>query len=379
MNNFGIYLHWPFCQSKCPYCDFNSHVSDAVNQRTWAKAFVSELVRYHNECPEPVVSSVFFGGGTPSLMAPELVETILICIAELWGYTRDVEITLEANPTSVEARRFQDFRSAGVNRLSLGIQSLNNNDLKRLGRLHSASEALWALEIAQDAFLRVSFDLIYARQKQTLEDWHFELTRALSLGTDHLSLYQLTIEDGTAFGRLHAANKLPGLPTGDVSADMYALTQELCNTAGLPAYEVSNHARPWAQSSHNLTYWRGGDFLGIGPGAHGRLGVAGSRFATETELSPSLWLKAALSGSGEVLRNKLDRRDIALEYLMMSLRLSEGLDLFRLHNLDSDLLNNDKIVALVDSGHLFRTNERLGATPSGRMVLNSIIREITND
>jgi putative oxygen-independent coproporphyrinogen III oxidase len=379
MADLGIYVHWPFCQSKCPYCDFNSHVAGPVNQRQWAKAFVSELARYHQECSEPVVSSVFFGGGTPSLMEPELVETILTCIAELWGFTRDVEITLEANPTSVEARRFQNYRSAGVNRLSLGIQSLNDDHLKLLGRRHSVSEALEALELAQNTFLRVSFDLIYARQDQTLEDWRAELSRALSFGTDHLSLYQLTIEDGTAFGKLHASGKLLGLPHDDLSADMYGLTQELCAAAGLPGYEVSNHAKPWAQSNHNLTYWRGGDFFGIGPGAHGRISMGSVRFATETDLSPDRWLRAALSGSGESLRSELTMRDIALEYLMMSLRLSEGLDLAKLYGFDNGLINNDKVVSLVASGHLQRTNRRLVATSSGRMVLNSIIRDIVND
>jgi putative oxygen-independent coproporphyrinogen III oxidase len=378
MNKVGIYIHWPFCLSKCPYCDFNSHVSGAVDQKEWSKAFVLELGRYHEDCPEVVVSSVFFGGGTPSLMEPELVETILTCIAELWGFTKDVEITLEANPTSVEAGKFRDFRSAGVNRLSVGIQSLNDGDLRRLGRLHSASEALKALEIAQNTFLRVSFDLIYARQDQSLEDWRAELSRGLSFGTEHLSLYQLTIEDGTAFGKLHAIGKLDGLPIDDLSADMYFMTQELCENAGLPAYEVSNHSKPCAQSNHNLTYWRGGDFIGIGPGAHGRITAAGSRFATETNLSPDFWLKAALSGSGESLRNELDQHEIALEYLMMSLRLGEGLDLRSLGALDKSLLNNDKVSELVGSGHLVQEGDRLIATTTGRMVLNSIISEIAN-
>jgi putative oxygen-independent coproporphyrinogen III oxidase len=376
---FGIYVHWPFCQSKCPYCDFNSHVSAKVDQRQWAKAFVRELERYHRQAPHRVVNSVFFGGGTPSLMEPELVETILTCIAESWRFSNDVEITLEANPTSVEAQKFQDLRGAGINRLSLGVQSLNDNDLNRLGRLHTAEEALRALDIAQNVFLRVSFDLIYARQDQSLADWQSELSRALSFGTEHLSLYQLTIEDSTAFGRLNKMGKLPGLPKDDLSADLYALTQQLCNDAGLPAYEVSNHAKPWARSKHNLIYWQSGDFLGVGPGAHGRLTLQGKRYATETALMPDDWLSLALAGTGETVRNLLTPREMALEYLMMALRISDGVDLERLKKLDNTLLNNDNIQHLVSLDLVSLNDNHLRATESGRMVLNSLIREIVND
>ena len=296
---FGVYIHWPFCQSKCPYCDFNSHVSAQIDQRQWARAFVLELERYHLETAGRIVTSVFFGGGTPSLMQPELVETIISCIAENWGLSPDCEITLEANPSSVEAGRFQGYRTAGINRVSLGIQSLDDSDLKKLGRLHTADEALAAIATAQQTFARVSIDLIYARQDQQLADWRAELTRALDLGTEHLSAYQLTIEQDTAFGKLHALGKLHGLPDDGLSADMYLLTQETCAAFGLDAYEVSNYARPWARSQHNLVYWRASDYLGIGPGAHGRITLDGQRLATDTGLIPEVWLAAALAGNGE--------------------------------------------------------------------------------
>ncbi len=376
---FGIYVHWPFCQSKCPYCDFNSHVSANVDQRHWAKAFVAELERYHRQTSERVVNSVFFGGGTPSLMSPELVETILMCIAENWKLAKDVEITLEANPTSVEAGKFRDFQGAGVNRVSLGLQALHDHDLKRLGRLHSVDEGLRAIEIAQSSFPQVSFDLIYARQDQTLSEWQAELTRALSLGTDHLSMYQLTIEDGTAFGRLHKAGRLSGLPKDDLSADMYALTQQICDTVGMPAYEVSNHAKPWAQSKHNLIYWRSGDFLGVGPGAHGRLTFDDERFATETNLSPEIWLESALLGKGESLRELVSPREGAIEQLMMALRLTEGVGLNRVRALDRTLINNGKLADLEQMGFVKRDGDRLAATPSGRMILNTLIKELIND
>lgn len=378
-DEIGIYLHWPFCQSKCPYCDFNSHVAAKTDQRRWARAFVANLESYKQEFPDRVVKSVFFGGGTPSLMAPELVETLIMCIGENWNMSRDVEITLEANPNSVEARKFQDFRGAGVNRISLGIQSLNDGDLRRLGRLHTADEALKALEIAQKTFLRVSFDLIYARQNQSLADWQTELKLALSFGTEHLSLYQLTIEPVTAFGKLHNAGQLKGLPDDDLAADMYALTQQLCEQAGLPAYEVSNHAMPWAQSRHNLIYWRGGDYLGIGPGAHGRLTRKGNRFATETELSPESWLTAADSGRFESARTPLSARDQAIEYLLMSFRSTEGTDLEYLDKLDNTMMNMSNVYDLRNQGVLDLTNSRVIASKSGRMILNHLLREMIND
>jgi putative oxygen-independent coproporphyrinogen III oxidase len=376
---FGIYIHWPFCQSKCPYCDFNSHVSAEVDQRLWARAFVSELERYHKETPDRIVNSIFFGGGTPSLMAPELLETAILCIVENWKIARDVEITLEANPSSVEAGRFEDYRGAGINRVSLGIQSLNDGDLKRLGRLHTANEALAAIEVAQQTFQRVSIDLIYARQDQTEDAWKRELANALSLGTEHLSLYQLTIEQGTAFGKRHSQGHLAGLPDDDLSANLYSLTQSMCEAAGLPAYEVSNHARPNAQSRHNMIYWQGGEYLGVGPGAHGRLVRNGERFATDTKLSPKGWLSAAFAGNAENSRVALSSQEQALEYLMMSLRLTEGANLDRLHYISSTLINKRKIDELQGYDLIECKAGVLRATISGRLVLNAVIRELVTD
>lgn len=373
---FGIYVHWPFCQSKCPYCDFNSFVAGSVNQREWAKAFVSELERYKLLTPDRVVNSVFFGGGTPSLMEPELIETILTCIGENWRFARDVEITLEANPSSVETGRFLDYRGSGISRVSLGIQSLDDVELKKLGRLHSAREAQIAIDVAQKHFLSVSLDFIYARQDQTLANWEQELGKALAFGTDHLSLYQLTIEQGTAFGKLQDAGKLSGLPNDDLAADMYIATQELCQSKGLPGYEISNHAKPRAQSKHNLIYWRGGDYLGIGPGAHGRLTVDGRRFATESFSDPSAWLRNALAGTGESVRARLSDDERAAEYLMMSLRLAEGSDLARLRSFSQTALNDNQINSLVESGLVSLLNNIISVEPGGRLVLNAILREL---
>ena len=299
---FGLYVHWPFCQAKCPYCDFNSHVSREIDQERWRRAYLAELDRYAAEVPGRVLTSVFFGGGTPSLMDPELVGAILDRVARLWPMANDPEITLEANPTSVEAGRFRGYRDAGVNRVSMGIQALNNADLARLGRLHSVEEALAAFDIARGLFDRVSFDLIYARQGQTLADWRIELQQALSMAVDHLSLYQLTIEPGTAFGDRFARGTLRDLPDDDAGADMYLLTQEMCDAAGLHGYEVSNHAARGAESRHNLVYWRYGDFVGIGPGAHGRLTLDGQRHATIGHHMPEAWLHAVQSGRAEASR-----------------------------------------------------------------------------
>ncbi|HDR29144.1 radical SAM family heme chaperone HemW, partial [Rhodovulum sp.] len=277
---FGLYVHWPFCLSKCPYCDFNSHVAASIDMGEWQRAYLSEIRRIGAETGPRTLTSVFFGGGTPSLMAPDLVAAILDTVRATWPCANDMEVTLEANPGSVEAGRFAGYRDAGVGRVSLGVQALNDADLGRLGRLHSAAEARAAFDIARNTFERVSFDLIYARQDQLLADWQAELGQALALGVDHLSLYQLTIEPGTAFGDRHARGGLRGLPDDDRAADMYLATQEICAAAGLPAYEVSNHARPGAESRHNLIYWRYGDYAGIGPGAHGRLTLDGRRWAT---------------------------------------------------------------------------------------------------
>ena len=378
-DSFGIYIHWPYCESKCPYCDFNSVVCDTVDQRKWARAFVNELVRCHRETNGRKVASVFFGGGTPSIMEPALVETILTCIAETWGYCQNPEITLEANPGSVEKDKFVDFRGAGVNRLSLGIQSLNDSDLKLLGRLHTVDEGLRAIEIAQSLFSRVSFDLIYARQDQSLENWQAELNRALALGTDHLSLYQLTIEPQTAFGRLHSIDKLPGLPEMEIAAQMYELTQDISASAGLPAYEISNHAKAGSQSIHNLIYWNCGDYLGIGPGAHGRITLGAERFATETHLVPEKWLQGALSESGESDRFSLTARDRAKEYLLMSLRLGTGCNLDRLETICRGLVNPININKLDHMDLITIQQGYLLATDAGRLVLNSVIKELLSE
>ena len=373
---FGLYIHWPFCQSKCPYCDFNSHVAAEIDQTRWIRAYCSEIRRSAAETPGRVLNSIFFGGGTPSLMAVDTVSAILSEVRDCWTFANDIEITLEANPGSVEAQRFAGYAKAGVNRISMGFQALNDPDLRRLGRLHTVSESLKALEIARGAFDRVSFDLIYARQDQSVDAWKSELKQALSFDPDHLSLYQLTIEDGTAFGDRYNAGKLKGLPEEDASAEMYFATQDICENAGLPAYEVSNHAQNGQQSRHNLIYWRYGDYLGIGPGAHGRVTLGKARFATETHLSPALWLAAAERGTGETGRSTLSREDQAVEYLMMSLRLSEGSEIGRYQSLSGQDLPEQKILDLDKLGLVKAEGNRLRCTAKGRPVLNGILREL---
>jgi oxygen-independent coproporphyrinogen-3 oxidase len=373
---FGLYVHWPFCQAKCPYCDFNSHVSASVDHGRWRAAFLREIARQAELVPHRVLNSIFFGGGTPSLMPPETVAAIVATARAAWPSANDLEITLEANPTSVEATRFAGYAEAGVNRVSLGVQALNDTDLKRLGRLHSAAEAVQAYEIAQKYFQRTSFDLIYARQDQTLGDWQEELNRALDLAIDHLSLYQLTIEGGTAFGDRFAAGKLHGLPEEGLAADMYHATQEICETAGLHAYEVSNHAKPGAESRHNLIYWRYGDYVGIGPGAHGRLTIDGVRHATEASRMPGEWLARVERGSGESLRESLPAQEQATEFLLMGLRLSEGIDMARFERLSGTPLDADALRHLTEIGMVRVENDRLCATEAGRAVLNSVIFDL---
>jgi putative oxygen-independent coproporphyrinogen III oxidase len=283
---FGLYLHWPFCAAKCPYCDFNSHVTKTVDHDAWRAAFVSEIERAGKRTEGRVLNSVFFGGGTPSLMEPATVDAIMNAIQRTWPTANDLEVTLEANPTSVEAGKFADFRNAGINRVSMGIQALNDTDLRLLGRMHTAAEGLAAFDIARHTFDRVSFDLMYGRQNQSVTSWETELTQALTLGLDHVSLYQLTIEPGTVFGDRYRVGKLGGLPDDDLSADMYALTQDICAGFDMPRYEVSNHAKDGSESRHNLIYWRYGDYVGIGPGAHGRVTQDGIRVATEQARIP---------------------------------------------------------------------------------------------
>jgi putative oxygen-independent coproporphyrinogen III oxidase len=373
---FGLYIHWPFCQAKCPYCDFNSHVVAKIDQKAWQDAYLSEIDRVGAETEGRILRSVFFGGGTPSMMDPAVVDAILTRVRATWGMANDIEITLEANPTSVEAARFAGYRDAGVNRVSMGIQALNDADLKALGRLHGRDEALRAFEIARANFARVSFDLIYARQGQALQAWEAELQEALTLAVDHLSLYQLTIEDGTAFGDRYAAGKLRDLPDDDLAADMYALTQEICENAGFVGYEVSNHARPGCESLHNQIYWRYGDYAGIGPGAHGRLTLGGRRFATETGLAPLPWLaQVRQTGTGELARQELDAAAQATERLLMGLRLTEGVALDRL---DYASLSY-KIKDLTDMGMVEICDERLRTTARGRPVLNAVLRALLDD
>ncbi|CAN1487880.1 HemN Coproporphyrinogen III oxidase and related Fe-S oxidoreductases [Paracoccaceae bacterium] len=372
---FGLYLHWPFCQSKCPYCDFNSHVAAKVDQSRWLSAFQAEIDRIGALTQGRVLNTIFFGGGTPSLMEPALVQGILDRVRTTWTLANDVEITLEANPGSVEAARFNGYATAGVNRVSLGIQSLDDADLRRLGRMHSVDEARAAIAIAQSTFDRVSIDLIYARQDQSLAGWRDELARALDFGTSHLSLYQLTIEDGTVFGQMHAKNLLRGLPEENLAADMFELTQEITLAAGLPAYEVSNHARPGDESRHNLIYWRMGDYAGIGPGAHGRLTLPSGRFATDAERAPGAWLAKTSASPGKAERfERLSPEDRASEYLMFALRLREGASLDRYADLAGTPLSETALSEVETLGLLHRDRDRIATTDTGVMMLNGVLR-----
>ncbi|NIZ09632.1 radical SAM family heme chaperone HemW [Pseudooceanicola sp. HF7] len=373
---FGIYVHWPFCESKCPYCDFNSHVTANVDQARWLKSYVSELERYAALTPGRVVGSVFFGGGTPSLMLPETVDGILNTIRRLWPQANEAEVTLEANPGSIEADRFRGYAMAGVNRVSMGFQAMNDRDLRRLGRLHSVKEAMAAFDIARNQFERVSFDLIYARQDQTLPEWEAELTRALDLAVDHLSLYQLTVEDGTAFGDRYKRGGLKGLPDQDLAADMYELTQEVTAAAGLDCYEVSNHARDGARSRHNVLYWRYGDYIGVGPGAHGRVTLDGRRHATEAYRMPGDWLHRAEAGNADKLRDPLTGPEQAQEYLLMGLRLKEGIALSRFADLNGSALCQARMDELVEMDLLKQNNDLLAVTDQGRMVLNAVLDKL---
>lgn len=373
---FGLYLHWPFCRAKCPYCDFNSHVASAVDHGRWLAALRSEIARLAAETGPRPLSTIFFGGGTPSLMPPDLVGSLIAAARAAWPSAAEPEITLEANPTSVEAGRFRAYRDAGVNRVSLGLQSLEDVELRRLGRRHDAAEGQAAFRLARDIFPRSSFDLIYARQHQTPAAWRDELSAALALGPDHLSLYQLTIEEGTPFAARAAAGRLPGLPDDDRAAALYELTQELCAAAGLPAYEISNHARPGAECRHNLIYWRSGDFAAAGPGAHGRLTLAGRRLATESHRDPARWLAAVETlGSGESGRAALRPGEAAEEYALMGLRLPEGIAPARLSAAGRPV-NPGRVAALADLGLVSLSTGRIAVTPPGRLLLNRIIGEL---
>jgi putative oxygen-independent coproporphyrinogen III oxidase len=374
---FGVYVHWPFCRAKCPYCDFNSHVRHGgIDENRFRAAYLTELSHFASLAPGRRVSSIFFGGGTPSLMQPASVAAIVDAIAAHWGIAPDAEITLEANPTSVEAENFADYRAAGVNRLSLGVQALDDHSLKALGRMHTAEEALQALALAKRHFARVSFDLIYAREGQTIEQWNEELRRALDHAADHLSLYQLTIEEGTPFAARHAAGALL-VPDGELAGELYSLTQELCEAAGLPAYEISNHAQPGSESRHNLLYWRGHDYAGIGAGAHSRITTDGAKRALCTIKSPEAWLaQVEAHGQGIMSDEALSAEDAAEEYLLMGLRLAEGIDLARFAAIGGSALDEDRLDALESDGLITRSDSRLVATAQGRLVLNRLILEL---
>jgi putative oxygen-independent coproporphyrinogen III oxidase len=375
---FGVYVHWPFCLSKCPYCDFNSHVRHApIDEERFARAFEREIETTAARTPGRTVSSIFFGGGTPSLMKPQTISAILDSIGKHWSVAPDAEVSLEANPTSVDATRFHGYRAAGVNRVSLGVQALNDASLKSLGRLHTAREALDAVAIARKAFDRYSFDLIYARPGQTPEMWTDELKLAISEAAEHLSLYQLTIEEGTPFFGLHAAGKLK-TPDEDMARILYDVTQDVCAQQGLPSYEISNHARPGAECKHNLVYWRGQEYAGVGPGAHGRIDIGGRRHAIATEKRPETWLmRVEASGHGVINDELLNSEERADEFLLMGLRLKEGIDPARYRALSGRDLDPARIAVLKEEGAIVvDPSGRLRVTQLGFPVLDAVVADL---
>jgi oxygen-independent coproporphyrinogen-3 oxidase len=376
-HGFALYVHWPFCLSKCPYCDFNSHVRAKIDADAWAGALTREMETIAARLDSrPPLDSVFFGGGTPSLMPGKVVGRILNKAESLFGFNANVEITLEANPTSVDAGRFRDYRAAGVNRVSLGVQALNDTDLRALGRLHTVDEALNAVALAQTIFPRASFDLIYARPGQTQDAWLAELDRALAQGCSHYSLYQLTFEEGTPFHAALTKGSMKELDA-ETAATLYELTQDRMNAAGLPAYEVSNHAAPGEESRHNLVYWRYGDYLGVGPGAHGRLTIDGARIATATERQPEAWL-ARVGERGEGLSEwqTIASEAQGTEALLMGLRLSEGVDVARIEQMLGRPMPSARIAKLVSQGLIEENGPHLRATSRGRIVLNAVLKEL---
>ncbi|HWU18610.1 MAG TPA: radical SAM family heme chaperone HemW [Devosia sp.] len=375
---FGVYVHWPFCASKCPYCDFNSHVHRGpFDEQAYVAAYEREIAHAAQLTPGRVVQSVFFGGGTPSLMSPWATGKIIDAIARHWTIERKAEITLEANPTSVEVDRFKGFRTAGVNRVSLGVQSLREKPLAELGRRHTVDEAVAAVRIAQSVFERSSFDLIYARPHQTLEDWEDELKEALWMARGHISLYQLTIEQGTRYFDLHKAGKL-AMPDEDLSADFYELTQELTAAAGLPAYEISNHARPGQESRHNMLYWRYGEYAGIGPGAHGRLMINNQRHATAAEKMPFDWQKKVnAQGHGMVVDDVLTWEEQGDEFLVMGLRLKEGISPSRFTAISGRKINQRQIDDLKGYGFVETLpNGNIRVTDRGWPVLDAVVADL---
>jgi len=376
----ALYVHWPFCKSKCPYCDFNSHVRASIDEARWRAALIKDLEHYAALTRGRPVTSIFFGGGTPSLMSATTVGAVLDRAAALWPFESKVEITLEGNPTSVEADRYRDFRAAGVNRVSLGLQALDDTALKFLGREHDAKEALAALDVARRTFDRFSFDLIYARPGQTVAAWERELDRALALAGEHLSVYQLTIEPGTAFAHAHARGDF-ALPDEETQAALYEVTQARLEAAGLPAYEISNHARPGAECRHNLVYWRYGDYVGVGPGAHGRLTLEGGRIATRQYRAPETWLEAVeRNGQGGEEPTALAPEEQRDELVMMGLRLAEGIPRARFRErLGLDLeaaLDPERIEPLIEAGVIELDHERLAATDAGRQRLNAVLARL---
>jgi putative oxygen-independent coproporphyrinogen III oxidase len=375
---FAVYVHWPFCLSKCPYCDFNSHVRHSgIDEARFVRAFETELSTTAQRIGARTVASIFFGGGTPSLMQPGSVQAILDAIVKHWSVAPDVEVTLEANPTSVEAIRFRGYRAAGINRVSLGVQALDDAALKELGRLHNVREALDAVAVARSIFDRYSFDLIYARPRQTPDAWTTELNRAIAEAAEHLSLYQLTIEPDTPFFGLHKAGKL-AMPDDDLARDLYDLTQTVCSEAGLPAYEISNHARPGAECRHNLIYWRGHEYAGVGPGAHGRLNLGGRRFATVTEKRPESWLmRVEATGGGLTVEETLTPGETADEYLLMGLRLAEGIEPARYYALCGREIDPKRVALLREQGAVETTADgRLRVTQSGFPLLDAVVADL---
>ncbi len=373
----GLYFHWPFCAKKCPYCDFNTHVHDTIDQEAWKKSYLRAIDHYAEILPDAHIVSVFFGGGTPSLMPPDTVAAMIAAARSKWKFADDAEITLEANPTSVEADKFKAFRAAGVNRVSLGVQSLKDTDLQFLGRAHSASEALKAIDIARDVFDRTSFDLIYARPAQTLKDWETELNDAVKHTNGHLSLYQLTIERSTPFYMEHAKKKFT-MPDDSLAADFYNLTQDILEKAGLPAYEVSNHASPGQESRHNLIYWHYGDYIGIGPGAHGRLTLDGVKNATREHSAPGIWLERVTEhGHGAHPFQPIAPRDRFFEALMMGLRVRGGVALDHLRMVSgmesTEMLDETKLQSARLQGWLAEDTERLRPTREGWLRLNALV------
>jgi putative oxygen-independent coproporphyrinogen III oxidase len=380
MTGFGLYIHWPFCAAKCPYCDFNSHVRPAIDEPGWCDAILAEMayVATQQGDARPAVQTIFFGGGTPSLMSGASIGRVLEQARRLWPWANDVEITLEANPASADAARFADYRAVGINRVSLGVQALNDADLKFLGRLHDLAEAKAALTLAQETFGRVSLDLIYGRPDQSVAAWKDELTEALSFGTSHLSLYQLTIEPQTRFATLYREGKIK-TPDDDKAAALYEVTQEITAAAGLPAYEVSNHARPGEEARHNLLYWRYGDYAGFGPGAHGRLQLAGTRIATSCERVPERWMEQVkTNGHGFVAWDEIAPADGAREHLLMNLRLVEGLDLSAFQARWGTAPSPSRIADLATHGLVLCDGTWLRVTPSGMLVLNAVIAALAD-